>query len=68
MHDLDDDAFVDDETVTRGCFVRDRADVGRRIDLIAVDAARLPCIAQRRRKRLGGNERLRNDFGWPVSG
>ena len=57
-HDLDQHAFVDDEAFARLGLVGDRAEVGRRVGLVAGDAARGERIAQARRKRFGGHERL----------
>ena len=45
--------------VARGGLVGDRADVRGRVNLVSLDAARDERIAQRRRKRLGGHQRLR---------
>ena len=57
-HDLDEYTLVDNQAVARGRLVRDRAYIGGRIGLVCSDAARAQRIAQARRKRLSGHERL----------
>ena len=58
LYDFDQHAFIDNESFARDRFVRDRADVGGRIDLIAFDATIGQPFAQTRRKRFRRHERF----------